>query len=107
MDWQHSVLLLQLSRVFKKQISLSWDPPFATVASLPSFGPLLTNPGCTIVTGGGGGGGVLRCCLAGGARLKPPNPYPSLSLRVILAGKGTHYYRVLVKKIMFLCTLAV
>ena len=30
-----------------------------------------------------GGGGVLRCCLDGGARLKPPNPYPSL--RVILA----------------------
>ena len=30
-----------------------------------------------------GGGGVLRCCLEGGARLKPPNPYPSL--RVILA----------------------
>ena len=39
--------------------------------------------------GGGGGGGVLRCCLDGGARLKPPNPYPSL--RVILAEKGTHY----------------
>ena len=38
---------------------------------------------------GGGGGGVLRCCLDGGARLKPPNPYPSL--RVILAEKGTHY----------------
>ena len=37
----------------------------------------------------GGGGGVLRCCLDGGARLKPPNPYPSL--RVILAEKGTHY----------------
>ena len=35
------------------------------------------------------GGGVLRCCLDGGARLKPPNPYPSL--RVILAEKGTHY----------------
>ena len=34
-------------------------------------------------------GGVLRCCLDGGARLKPPNPYPSL--RVILAEKGTHY----------------
>ena len=33
--------------------------------------------------GGGGGGGVLRCCLDGGARLKPPSPYPSL--RVILA----------------------
>ena len=31
----------------------------------------------------GGGGGVLICCLEGGARLKPPNPYPSL--RVILA----------------------
>ena len=31
----------------------------------------------------GGGGGVLRCCLDGGARLKPPNLYPSL--RVILA----------------------
>ena len=31
----------------------------------------------------GGGGGVFRCCLDGGARLKPPNPYPSL--RVILA----------------------
>ena len=30
--------------------------------------------------GPGGGGGVLRCCLDGGARLKPPNPYPSLSL---------------------------
>ena len=39
--------------------------------------------------GPGGGGGVLRCCLDGGARLKPPNPYPSL--RVILAEKGTHY----------------
>ena len=39
--------------------------------------------------GGGGGGGVLKCCLDGGARLKPPNPYPSL--RVILAEKGTHY----------------
>ena len=38
---------------------------------------------------GGGGGGVLRWCLDGGARLKPPNPYPSL--RVILAEKGTHY----------------
>ena len=37
----------------------------------------------------GGGGGVLRCCLDGGARLKPPNPYPSL--RVILAEKGIHY----------------
>ena len=33
-----------------------------------------------------GGGGVLRCCLDGGARLKPPNPYPSL--RVIFGGKG-------------------
>ena len=44
----------------------------------------VANPG-----GGGGGGGVLRCCLDGGARLKPPNPYPSL--RVILAEKGTHY----------------
>ena len=32
-------------------------------------------------------GGVLRCCLDGGARLKPPNPCPSL--RVILAEKGT------------------
>ena len=41
--------------------------------------------------GGGGGGvrGVRRCCLDGGARLKPPNPYPSL--RVMLAEKGTHY----------------
>ena len=34
-------------------------------------------------------GGVLRCCLDGGARLTPPNQYPSL--RVILAEKGTHY----------------
>ena len=32
-----------------------------------------------------GGGGTQY----GGARLKPPNPYPSL--RVILAEKGTHY----------------
>ena len=39
--------------------------------------------------GPGGGGGVLRCCLDGGARLKPPNQYPSL--RVILAEKGTHH----------------
>ena len=38
-----------------------------------------------IVFGPRGGGGVLRCCLDGGARLKPPNPYPSL--RVILAEK--------------------
>ena len=36
-----------------------------------------------------GGGGVLRFGSDGGVPLKPPNPY--LSLRVILAGKGTHY----------------
>ena len=39
--------------------------------------------------GGGGGGGVLRFGSVGGVPLKPPNPY--LSLRVILAEKGTHY----------------
>ena len=39
--------------------------------------------------GGGGGGGVLRFGSDGGVPLKPPNPY--LSLRVILAEKGTHY----------------
>ena len=38
---------------------------------------------------GGGGGGVLRFGSDGGVPLKPPNPY--LSLRVILAEKGTHY----------------
>ena len=37
----------------------------------------------------GGGGGVLRFGSDGGVPLKPPNPY--LSLRVILAEKGTHY----------------
>ena len=37
----------------------------------------------------GGGGGYSDVVLDGGARLKPPNPYPSL--RVILAEKGTHY----------------
>ena len=36
-----------------------------------------------------GGGGVLRFGFDGGVPLKPPNLYPSL--RVILAGKGTHY----------------
>ena len=36
-----------------------------------------------------GGGGVLRFGSDGGVPLKPPNPY--LSLRVILAEKGTHY----------------
>ena len=35
------------------------------------------------------GGGVLRFGSDGGVPLKPPNPY--LSLRVILAEKGTHY----------------
>ena len=40
-------------------------------------------------TPGGGGGGVLRFGSDGGVPLKPPNPY--LSLRVILAEKGTHY----------------
>ena len=44
---------------------------------------------CTISQEVQARGGVLRCCLDGGARLKPPNPYPSL--RVILAEKGTHY----------------
>ena len=34
-------------------------------------------------------GGVLRFGSDGGVPLKPPNPY--LSLRVILAEKGTHY----------------
>ena len=38
---------------------------------------------------GGGGGGGLRFGSDGGVPLKPPNPY--LSLRVILAEKGTHY----------------
>ena len=37
--------------------------------------------------GGGGGGGYSDVVLDGGARLKLPNPYPSL--RVILAEKGT------------------
>ena len=37
----------------------------------------------------GGGGGYSDVVWDGGARLKPPNPYPSL--RVILAEKGTHY----------------
>ena len=37
----------------------------------------------------GGGGGVLRFGSDGGVPLKPPNQY--LSLRVILAEKGTHY----------------
>ena len=37
---------------------------------------------------GPGGGGVLRFGSDGGVPLKPPNPY--LSLRVILAEKGTH-----------------
>ena len=37
----------------------------------------------------GGGGGVLRFGSDGGVPLKPLNPY--LSLRVILAEKGTHY----------------
>ena len=50
----------------------------------------------------GGGGGVLRFGSDGGVPLKPPNQY--LSLRVILAEKGT--YGFLVKKMMFLCTLA-
>ena len=51
------------------------------------------------------GGGVLRFGSDGGVPLKPPNQY--LSLRVILAEKGTYYYKgFLVKKIMFLCTLA-
>ena len=40
--------------------------------------------------GGGGGGTVLRFGSDGGVPLKPPNQY--LSLRVILAEKGT--YRV-------------
>ena len=35
----------------------------------------------------GGGGGVLRFGSDGGVPLKPPNPY--LSLRVMLAEKGT------------------
>ena len=39
--------------------------------------------------GPGGGGGVLRFGSDGGVPLKPPNPY--LSLRVILAEKGTYY----------------
>ena len=39
--------------------------------------------------GGGGGGGVLRFGSDGGVPLKPPNQY--LSLRVILAEKGTYY----------------
>ena len=52
----------------------------------------------------GGGGGVLRFGSDGGVPLKPPNPY--LSLRVILAEKGTHYLGFLVKKMVFLCTLA-
>ena len=38
---------------------------------------------------GGGGGGVLRFGSDGGVPLKPPNQY--LSLRVILAEKGTYY----------------
>ena len=37
----------------------------------------------------GGGGGVLRFGSDGGVPLKPPNQY--LSLRVILAEKGTYY----------------
>ena len=38
---------------------------------------------------GGGGGGVLSFGSDGGVPLKPPNQY--LSLRVILAEKGTYY----------------
>ena len=55
---------------------------------LVMIGTIIFCPGPSMPRGGGGGG-VLRCCLDGGARLTPPNQYPSL--RVILAEKGTHY----------------
>ena len=42
--------------------------------------------------GGGGGGGTQNLVPTGGVPLKPPNPY--LSLRVILAEKGTPLLRV-------------
>ena len=38
-----------------------------------------------------GGGGVLRFELNRGVLLEPQNPYPSL--RVILAKKGTHFFK--------------
>ena len=43
----------------------------------------------------GGGGGVLRFGLDRGVPLEPRNPYPLL--RVIVAGKGTHFGEFLVK----------
>ena len=55
---------------------------FYFVAVAPTGGMIL-NEGLTP------GGGVLRFGSDGGVPLKPPNPY--LSLRVILAEKGTHY----------------
>ena len=52
----------------------------------------------------GGGGGVLRFGSDGGVPLKPAKPVPIFKGH--FGGKGYPLLRILVKKIVFLCTLA-